>query len=208
MATSVWKGMLTFGLVTIPIRLYAAARTKHTALHQLHKECNSRVRQPLFCPTCNRSIERSEVTKGYEFEKDQYVLIEDANAKVTLLASGSEVSIAMEAAAKLKADGIVARVVSFPSWELFEKQPQAYRDQVLGKVKRVAIEAGIRQGWDHYIGSEGLFCGMNRFGASMTTASGSAAPNAKLSAELGGGRRTSARGHTYAVGSVFGTVAT
>ena len=92
--------------------------------------------------------------------------MEDSNAKVTLMASGSEVSLALETASLLKAQGIAARVVSFPSWELFEKQPQNYREQVLGKIKRVAIEAGIRQGWDRYIGSDGLFCGMDRFGAS------------------------------------------
>jgi DNA end-binding protein Ku len=74
MATSVWKGHLTFGLVSIPIRLFAAARSERISLNQLHKVCHSRVRQPQFCPTCNRQIERSEIIKGYEYEKDQYVL--------------------------------------------------------------------------------------------------------------------------------------
>jgi len=74
MATSVWKGHLTFGLVSIPIRLFAAARTERISLNQLHKVCHSRIRQPQFCPTCNRQIERSEIIKGFEYEKDQYVL--------------------------------------------------------------------------------------------------------------------------------------
>jgi DNA end-binding protein Ku len=74
MATSVWKGHLTFGLVSIPIRLFAAARSERISLNQLHKVCHSRIRQPQFCPTCNRMIERSEIIKGYEYEKDQYVL--------------------------------------------------------------------------------------------------------------------------------------
>jgi DNA end-binding protein Ku len=74
MATSVWKGHLTFGLVSIPIRLFAAARSERISLNQLHKVCHSRVRQPQFCPTCNRQVERSEIIKGYEYEKDQYVL--------------------------------------------------------------------------------------------------------------------------------------
>lgn len=74
MATSVWKGHLTFGLVSIPIRLFAAARTERISLNQLHKVCHSRIRQPQFCPTCNRQIERSEIVKGFEYEKDQYVL--------------------------------------------------------------------------------------------------------------------------------------
>ncbi len=81
MATSVWKGHLTFGLISIPIQLFSAARTESIHLNQLHKECHTRMRQPLFCPTCNRMVERSEVVKGYEYEKDQYVLVEDEEVK-------------------------------------------------------------------------------------------------------------------------------
>src|SRR5271155_2558248 len=74
MATSVWKGHLTFGLVSIPIRLSSAARSERISLNQLHAECHTRIRMPLFCPVHNRIVERSEVVKGYEYEKDQYVL--------------------------------------------------------------------------------------------------------------------------------------
>ena len=77
MATSVWKGYLTFGLISIPIRLFSAARSERIGLNQLHKVCNSRIRMPLFCPTCQRQVERSEIVKGYEYEKDQYVLFDD-----------------------------------------------------------------------------------------------------------------------------------
>lgn len=77
MATSVWKGHLTFGLVSIPVRMFAAARGERISFNQLHKECHSRVKQPLFCPVCNRNVERSEIVKGYEYEKDQYVLFSE-----------------------------------------------------------------------------------------------------------------------------------
>jgi DNA end-binding protein Ku len=77
MANSVWKGHITFGLISIPVRLFAAARTERISMNQLHKVCQTRVRQPLFCPVCNRQIERSEVMKGYEYEKDQYVLFNE-----------------------------------------------------------------------------------------------------------------------------------
>jgi DNA end-binding protein Ku len=77
MATSVWKGYLTFGLISIPIRLFSAARTERVSLNQLHKVCNTRIRQPLFCPTCNRNVERTEIVKGFEYDKDQYVLFND-----------------------------------------------------------------------------------------------------------------------------------
>lgn len=77
MAATVWKGHLTFGLISIPLRLHSAARSERVSFNQLHQECHSRIRQPLFCPTCNRMVERSEIVKGYEHEKDQYVLVED-----------------------------------------------------------------------------------------------------------------------------------
>lgn len=77
MAATVWKGHLTFGLISIPIRLFSAARGERLSFNQLHKECHSRLKQPLFCPTCNRMVERTEIVKGYEYEKDQYVLFSE-----------------------------------------------------------------------------------------------------------------------------------
>jgi DNA end-binding protein Ku len=76
MAASAWKGFINFGLVSIPVRLYPAARKQPIRLHQIHAKCHTRLRRPLFCPTCNRIVERSEVVKGYEYEKNQYVLVE------------------------------------------------------------------------------------------------------------------------------------
>jgi DNA end-binding protein Ku len=77
MAATVWKGHLTFGLISIPVRMFAAARGERISFNQLHKECHSRIKQPLFCPSCNRQVERSEIVKGYEYEKDQYVLFNE-----------------------------------------------------------------------------------------------------------------------------------
>ena len=68
MVHSVWKGLLSLGLLTIPIRLFPAARSD---LHQIHQECKTRLRQPLFCPTCERNVERSEVIRGYEHDDSQ-----------------------------------------------------------------------------------------------------------------------------------------
>jgi DNA end-binding protein Ku len=76
-ATSVWKGYLTFGLISIPIRLFSAARSERVGLNQLHSVCKTRIRMPLFCPHCERQVERSEIVKGYEYEKDQYVLFSE-----------------------------------------------------------------------------------------------------------------------------------
>jgi DNA end-binding protein Ku len=74
MATSVWKGFLTFGLISIPIRLSTAARSERISFNQLHSVCPTRIKMPTFCPTCDRMIDRSEIEKGYEYEKGQYLL--------------------------------------------------------------------------------------------------------------------------------------
>jgi transketolase len=91
----------------------------------------------------------------------------DGAAKVTLLATGSEVVIAIAARDLLQKDGIPTRVVSMPSFELFDEQPEAYQEQVLGpNTVRIAVEAGIRQGWDKYLDRKDGFVGMKSFGAS------------------------------------------
>lgn len=101
-----------------------------------------------------------------------YVLREPvARRDVTLLATGSEVEIAVAAAEKLKADhGFAAAVVSMPCWELFEEQDAGYRAKVLGSAPRVAVEAAGRLGWDRWIGENGAFIGMTGFGASAPAA--------------------------------------
>ncbi len=108
-----------------------------------------------------------------------YVLADAPALQVILMASGSEVSVALEAKELLAGDGIAARVVSMPSWELFEAQSQAYRDEVLPPevTARVAVEAGVPMGWDRYAGPQGAIIAMRRFGAS--------APYQRLAEEFG-----------------------
>jgi transketolase len=96
-----------------------------------------------------------------------YVLREAPGAKLTLLATGTEVGLALKARELLAAEGIAARVVSMPCWALFEKQPAEYRRMVLGPgTARLGIEAACPLGWDRYIGEKGAFLGMHGFGAS------------------------------------------
>jgi transketolase len=121
-------------------------------------------RQPL--PTVDRSVyaSASGVAKG------AYVLADAEGGKpsVILMASGSEVYLCMDAYQKLKAEGIQARVVSMPSWELFEKQSQEYRDSVFppSVTARVSVEQGSTMGWSRYVGLTGRTIGMETFGAS------------------------------------------
>src|ERR1700730_8789835 len=93
MASSVWRGTISFGLLSVPIRLFAAARTQRTYLHHIHRECHTRLKQPLFCPHCKRMVDRSEVIKGYEYETGQYVLIDRDEIKKITPASGKTMDI-------------------------------------------------------------------------------------------------------------------
>jgi DNA end-binding protein Ku len=77
MAASVWKGHLTFGLVTIPVRLFSAARSETISFNMLHKEDHSRIRQVTYCALEDKPISRTDTVKGYEYEKDHYVVVED-----------------------------------------------------------------------------------------------------------------------------------
>ncbi|MBK7600590.1 MAG: transketolase [Acidobacteria bacterium] len=122
----------------------------------------SRQKLPVFDRTRYASAEN--VIKG------AYVMSESPTGKIDaiIIATGSEVSIAIEAQDKLTAEGIGARVVSMPSWELFDRQSQAYRDEVLppAVTSRVSIEAGLTFGWRNYVGDRGDMIGLDRFGAS------------------------------------------
>ena len=89
MASTVWKGYISFGLVSVPVRLYAAAREQHVSFNQIHEVCGSRIKQQTFCPVCNRVVERNELVKGYQVDRDAYVLVSPDELK-TLQADSSE----------------------------------------------------------------------------------------------------------------------
>jgi transketolase len=100
--------------------------------------------------------------------QDADASVDNATPTLILIATGSEVSLALAAREKLQADGIATRVVSLPCWELFDEQTPDYRDEVLppAVTARLGIEAGVRQGWDRYVGSKGDVVCLDRFGAS------------------------------------------
>lgn len=81
MPASVWKGSIVLSFVSIPVKLFAAARSERTYLHQLHTVCHTRLRQPLFCPTCERFVKKDEIIKGYEVDEGLYVLVEGEEIK-------------------------------------------------------------------------------------------------------------------------------
>ena len=110
---------------------------------------------------------RTEAGGENRSARGAYVLAEaDGPRRVTFLATGSEVGLAMTAREALAKDGIAAAVVSMPCWELFERQPEDYRNTVLGTAPRVGVEAAVRFGWDRWLGPRSAFIGMSDFGAS------------------------------------------
>ena len=118
-------------------------------------------RQKVPAVRCEPMAENLSAKGAYEIDAAS------SEAEVTLFGSGTELDIALRARTLLEKDGIPTRVVSVPCWELFEAQPAAYQQKTIGKAKvRLAVEAGVRQGWDRFIGEDGLFVGMNGFGAS------------------------------------------
>ncbi len=112
-------------------------------------------------------------------DRGAYVLADSADPQVLLLATGSEVSLIVEASQSLKEKGIRARVVSMPCWEIFLEQEQAYQEEVLPpEIKtRLAVEAGVTLGWERWVGDQGAILGLDRFGAS--------APGAEVFEEVG-----------------------
>ncbi|HVG06295.1 MAG TPA: transketolase [Thermoanaerobaculia bacterium] len=115
---------------------------------------------PILAETAERA--REGVAKG------AYILLDAEDPQVILIATGSEVWVTLEAGKTLQGKGVRARVVSMPCWEIFDDQPQEYRDQVLPPTvrKRLAVEAGVPLGWHKYVGLEGEIHGIVRFGAS------------------------------------------
>jgi transketolase len=110
---------------------------------------------------------RKQHTDENRSARGAYVLADASGArKATVIATGSEVSIGLKARELLEAAGVPTAVVSMPCWSLFDAQPESYRNQVLGSGVRVAIEAGVKLGWERYLGDKGAFVGMAGFGAS------------------------------------------
>jgi transketolase len=116
------------------------------------------------------TLDRAKFAPAAGAQKGGYILADAADGKpdVIIIGTGSEVSLCVAAYEKLTAEGVKVRVVSLPCWELFDEQPAEYRDAVLppNVTSRVAVELGIKQGWEKYIGVSGKFIGMSGYGAS------------------------------------------
>ena len=117
-------------------------------------------------------LDQEKFASATNLEKGAYVLVDVPEPELILIATGSEVQLVISAQAKLKEEGIQARVVSMPSWELYERQSAEYKERVLPKTirKRLAVEAGSTLGWHKYVTDEGGILGLDRFGESAPAA--------------------------------------
>jgi transketolase len=112
-------------------------------------------------------FDRTKYASAAGLARGAYAMADcDGTPEVILIGTGSEVKLCIDAYEDLKKEGVKARVVSMPSWDLFQHQDQAYRDEVLppAVTARVSVEAGSVLGWDHYVGSSGAKIGMHTFG--------------------------------------------
>ena len=131
------------------------------ALHEKHRPSGLALTRQNLTPARKTYEAKNLCAQG------AYELSGSADAKVTVFASGSEVELALKAAETLNGKGISTRVVSVPCVELFFDQPESYQDAVIGNSPvKIAVEAAVREGWDHFIGPKGTFIGMKSFGAS------------------------------------------
>jgi transketolase len=116
------------------------------------------------------TLDRAKYASAAGLQRGGYVLADasDGRPDVILIGAGSEVSLCVGAYEKLSAEGVKTRVVSLPCWELFDAQPEEYRNAVLPPEvsRRVAVEMGVQQGWERYVGPHGAFLGMRGFGVS------------------------------------------
>jgi transketolase len=165
------------GMITLrPGDANEVAEAWRVAMQQTHEPvCFALSRQPL--PT----LDREKFAKASGVARGAYVLRDSPGGEpqVILMATGSELQLIVAAGERLEQEGVRVRLVSMPSWDLFEKQDEAYRESVLPKHirARVAVEAGATIGWDRYVGFDGDIIGMHTFGAS--------APLAKLLDKFG-----------------------
>jgi|SRR5579883_2898057 len=159
MASNVWKGHLTFGLVSLPIRLFVAARAETIGFNQLHKTDNSRVKQVLYCQVEDKPITRDEIVKGYEYEKGQYVVIDEEDLKKAAPKTAKTMEI-LEFVKAAEVDPVFFESSYYVAPEEAGMKPYSLLYQALKKTGYVAVAKVAMHSREHIVilrpGSKGL----------------------------------------------------
>src|SRR6201990_878919 len=138
MASSVWSGYLTFGLISMPVRLFSGARSSRVSFHMLHRSDHTRVKQQLYCPNDERVIDRNEIVKGYEYRKGEYVIIEPEEIKKIEPKTAKAMEI-LEFVKASEVDPIYFESSYFLMLEEAGRRPYALLCQALEETEYVAI---------------------------------------------------------------------
>ncbi len=138
MASSVWKGYISFGLISVPVRMYVAAREHHIGFNQIHKECGSRIKQQLYCPVDERVVERDEIEKGYPVGDGTYVLISPNELKA-LEAESSETMAIQQFVSMDEVDPIYYETSYYTVAEEPGRRAYSLMMEAMGKLKLGAI---------------------------------------------------------------------
>ncbi len=138
MASTVWKGYISFGLISVPVRMYVAAREEHIGFNQIHKNCGSRIKQQLYCPVDERIVERDEIEKGYPVGDGSYVLISPNELK-SLEAESSETMAIQQFVSLDEVDPIYYETSYYTVAEEPGRRAYALMMQAMGKLKLGAI---------------------------------------------------------------------
>lgn len=150
MASTVWKGHLTFGLVSFPVKLYSAARSESISFNQLHKHDGSRIKQVLFCQAEDKPIPRSEIVKGFEYEKDRYVVIEDEEIKKVAPASAKVMEI-LEFVKTEEVDPIYLETSYYMAPDEAGEKPYALLFEALKNTGRVGVAKVAMHNREHIV---------------------------------------------------------
>ena len=138
MASTVWKGYISFGLISVPVRMYVAAREQHVGFNQIHKSCGSRIKQQLYCPVDERVVERDEIEKGYPVGDGTYVMISPNELKA-LEAESSETMAIQQFVSLDEVDPIYYETSYYTVAEEPGRRAYALMMQAMGKLKIGAI---------------------------------------------------------------------
>jgi DNA end-binding protein Ku len=149
-ARSIGSGTISFGLVSIPIRLYVATHSEQLSFNQLHKECGSRIKQQIFCPTCERVVERSELTKGYQFQKDRYVTFSDEELKALEAEANRSIDI-QEFVPLAKVDPVYFENAHFLGPDKGAEKAYRLLSDAMRETGMVAVAQLVRGGKEHLV---------------------------------------------------------
>src|ERR1700752_4846020 len=150
MASTVWKGHLTFGLVSFPVRLYSAARSESISFNQLHKADGSRIKQGIYCQAEDKPIPRSEIVKGFEYEKDRYVILDDEEVK-KVAPSTAKVMEIQEFVMSDQVDPIYLETSYYMAPDEAGEKPYALLFDALKKTGRVGVAKIAMHNREHIV---------------------------------------------------------